>query len=298
MASNPFSSLMDPAQVGATLTNAFEMGMQRAQQAKTQQAFHNYLRDPNDQNAAEIARHDPQLGYRVMQDQQQRAEAARKQQMEAQQVDLQRRAAAGDKGALAQLAGIDLNAWDKLNDNDKQTAKEQAEYVGQAALAVSQLPEEQQPAAWDQYASYGAQRFPDLAQQVGKYSPQALQGAIAASNGVKTFLDLEKPDYMAIPEGGTLVNTRDPAAIAQFGGQPEAAAPQSSPQVTGILRKATAEQFITPEEAQVVQSSLGPNGSAAFQGWLQQNGVRVGKQVGGQTYYQVNGKWYDNPEGR
>lgn len=74
-------------------------------------------------------------------------------------------------------------------------------------------------------------------------------------------------------------------------------APQAAPQQ--ILQNAAQTRTITPEEAATVRSSMnGPNGQAAFDKWMQSEGIAIAKTVNGQTFYQVNGQWYDNPEGR
>jgi hypothetical protein len=31
---------------------------------------------------------------------------------------------------------------------------------------------------------------------------------------------------------------------------------------------------------------------------MRENNITVSRTINGVTYYQVNGKWYDNPEGR
>ena len=47
------------------------------------------------------------------------------------------------------------------------------------------------------------------------------------------YQNATKPSYMAIPEGGTLVNTRDPSAVAQFGNPQQMAAPTPAPAPSG-----------------------------------------------------------------
>lgn len=99
-----------------------------------------------------------------------------------------------------------------------------------------------------------------------------------------------------------------PAALApgvrrwQEQGAPSAGAAPSSgeatPEQVNVLRKAETTKSITPEEAEVVRASLGPKGRAAFEDWMRKNNIVVSRTIGGKTYYQVNGKWYDNPEGR
>jgi hypothetical protein len=129
---------------------------------------------------------------------------------------LQRRAAGGDRGAQAELAGIDLDAWDKITDNDRARVEQSTTAVGQAALRISQLPEAERPAAWDAAVDQLSTRFPDIAQYKGRYSPEALASAIDQAKLVNDFISLSRPSYQAIPEGGTLVNTRDPAAVQTY----------------------------------------------------------------------------------
>lgn len=105
------------------------------------------------------------------------------------------------------------------------------EAVGQAALQIAQLPEDQRPQAWDQQIDYlVSQGWDGLQQYRGKYSPQSLMGVISEAGLANELRTATQPNYMTIPEGGTLVNTRDPAAISQFGrpqpqGQPATPTP-------------------------------------------------------------------------
>lgn len=223
MASNPFNALMNPADVGNAFSSAFDMGMQRAQEKETRTALQGYMKDPNEQNALAVGAHNPMLGMRLQDREVQRQQQMAQQQQEARAAQLRQAAANGDPAARAELAGIDFQAWSTLDTKAKADIADRVEYIGQAALAVSQLPPEQQAQAWDQYVMQGAQRFPDLAQYQGKFSPQALQAALAQSGQVKEFLDLERPRYQVVPQGGTLVDTANPQAVQQFaqgGGMP------------------------------------------------------------------------------
>ncbi|MBA4092039.1 MAG: hypothetical protein C0494_15815 [Sphingobium sp.] len=65
-----------------------------------------------------------------------------------------------------------------------------------------------------------------------------------------------------------------------------------------ILNRARQQGFISPEDRASLERQLGPNGRTALDGWLTSSKVKTGRQVSGKTYYQVNGKWFDNPEGR
>ena len=155
---------------------------------------------------------------------------------EAQAQALQQKAAAGDPAALAQLSGIDLDAWSKIGTAERAATKERVSYIGNAALAISRLPPQQQAQAWDAAAQQGAQLYPELAQQVGKFSPQGLQAALANANMISKFIDVTEPKYQVIPEGGSMVNTNDPAAIKQFQ-QSQSAGPQAGSVVGGFRFK-------------------------------------------------------------
>lgn len=102
--------------------------------------------------------------------------------------------------------------------------KQAKDVVGQAALQIAQLPPEQQPQAWDQQIDYlVGQGYDGLAPYKGKYSPQSLMGVISEAGLANELRTATQPSYQVIPEGGALVNTRDPRATQQFaapGGQP------------------------------------------------------------------------------
>jgi hypothetical protein len=154
---------------------------------------------------------------------------------EQQAAQLRMRAAQGDADALQQLVGIDFNSYRTLGEDQRRILKDQNDYVGQAALRISQLPPQQQPMAWDQAIAQGVQRgFSSLADKQGQFSPQALSSAIDSAGLVDKFLQLAEPRYTALVPGGTLVNTRDPAAVNSVaGGMPAPAAapvPQLMPQ--------------------------------------------------------------------
>lgn len=296
-----FSGLVNPAAVGASIGNAFQQGMQQAEAYKTRSALQDYIKSPSEQAALNVATYNPMLGMQLQEREQGRAAAQQKQAAAQRQSQLQAAAAQGDPKALAELAGIDLDAWSKIGTAEKQALEKRVDYIGQAALRVSQLPAEQRAAAWDSYIAQGAQTFPDLAQYQGKYSPDALNAALAQAGQVKTFLELEKPDYRVIPEGGALVDVGNPRAVSAYSGapqQPPQTAPQVPANVTAIIESASERGMMTPEEAETVKAGLGANGQAAFNGWLTNQGIKIAKTVNGQNFYLVNGKWYDNPEGR
>ena len=126
--------------------------------------------------------------------------------------------------------------------------------IGQAALRVSQLPPEQQPAGWDASIDQLSQRFPELAEYKGQYSQEALMGAIDQAKLVKDFIGLERPDYQVVPEGGTLVNTRDPAALSAVAGQNAPAAPTSETEYRALPPGA---EYIAPDGSKRVKGGAG-----------------------------------------
>lgn len=219
-----FDGLISPAAVGGAFSDGLRTGRAEREEREVKGALSAYAVNPDDPQAFQtLAQVRPELAIRIGEDQ-------RKRQQQAQVAELQRRAASGDKPAMAQLAGIDLDAWDKLADNDRQAVKQQVDYIGQSALQILRLPPEARPAAWDQAVEQGISLgYNGLAAQRGQYSEQALQGAISNAGQVGKFIEMTEPKYQTIPEGGTLVNTNDPRAVQSFvsgsGSPPSPAAP-------------------------------------------------------------------------
>lgn len=234
-----FDGLPDPT----APAQAFQHGMRQAQAEREERevkgALTAYALNPDDDTAFErLAQYRPDMAIQVRQQRDERQQAA-------QVADLQRRAAGGDRAAMGELAGIDLDAWDKISDNDRQRVQESASAIGQAALRISQLPEPDRPAAWDAAVDQLSARFPDVAQYKGQYSPETLNSALDQAKLVEEFIGLSRPSYQAIPEGGTLVNTRDPAAVQSFtSGQGAAPVRVATPQEAAALPPGT--RFIDP----------------------------------------------------
>jgi hypothetical protein len=156
-----------------------------------------------------IARNNPELAYRIGRE---RAEAA----SDAHKADVMARAARGDPAALAELAGLDFNAWRGLSADQRTAAGEKMKVLGNAALDVLNRPPEQRAAVWDAYIGQLSQQMPELAQYAGKYSEQAARSVVAQAEMMGKLHELEQPDLRVIPEGGALVNVGDPAAVQQY----------------------------------------------------------------------------------
>lgn len=188
MAQIDWRMLTQYADPGQAVQQGFSQGYQLGQEIRGQNALKAYFADPENPNAlAALGQASPALAFKA----QEYALQRRKYDRELQAQTLQQKAAAGDQAALAQLAGVDLDAWGKLNNAEKAKIKETQDYIGQAALRVSQLPEAERSKAWDQYTS----GHPELTQYVGQYSPQALDQALARAGLVDKFLQSQKIEY-------------------------------------------------------------------------------------------------------
>lgn len=149
--------------------------------------------DPNAVNA--LAQVDPRAAYQMKVGQDQNAQAERERQIKV-------RAAQGDKAAIAELAGVDWDAWTKISQPDKDALKRKVDYLGQAALRISQAPEAQRAQMWDAYVQQGVQMgYGDLAEYQGQYNPQALEGLIANAGQVSKLFELEQPQLRNIGPG-------------------------------------------------------------------------------------------------
>lgn len=220
-----------------------EHGRQRREQTEQRNALSAYAVDPNDQNFNALAQHLPEYAIQVRG---QRDTAAR----EARLQELRGAAAGGDPQAMQQLAGADTDLWRGLSDDQRERMGQIADVASNAAQMVLNLRPEQQQGAWSQQMQILSQRYPELAEYGGQYSPEFLQSTIAEAGDFHQFNQSQQPSYMAIPEGGTLVNTRNPQAVQQFGnGQAPQEQQQSAPPV---------QMRITPREYQALVQRYGP----------------------------------------
>ncbi|OWQ98022.1 hypothetical protein [Sphingopyxis witflariensis] len=265
---------------------AFNQGMQAGQQRRREQETDNALRalvaNPNDPNVVQnLAQYDPRMAMQV---QQQQSQQAQQQQL----VQTRRAAAGGDAQALMDLAGVAPDEYFRFDEQTRKGVEKGIEVIGQAAL-MADTPEK-----WDATVQ---QLGPEFAQYMGRFDLR--EGVVSKAKLAKEFIDINQPKYQVIPEGGMLVNTRDPQALAQVGAggpaplQQPAQGGVSEEQAAPIIQQAMTSKVIAPEDLARIQSSLGPNGQQAAQQWMRQQGIQVGKQIGGKTYVQRNGEWYE-----
>jgi hypothetical protein len=219
---NALAGLMNPAGIGQGIQQSFQMGVEQRRQAETRNALAAYAQNPSAEGAAMVAQHDPATGIQLGQYEQRRAAEAREQQMEAQRQQLAGRAAQGDKTALLSLWGVDWETAKSLDKYQTEKALEGYDFIANAAYQIVQLPEAQRPQAWDAYIQQGVQMgFDGLAQFQGQYNPQTLNSVVARAGEMKSYQEAQQPKYMAIPAGGTLVDTNNPQAVQQFGQAPQ-----------------------------------------------------------------------------
>jgi len=281
-------------QGGPNAGDMFMRGLEQGQAARKERQVGNALamlaRDPNSTEGANaLLQADPRAGYGVMQDQR----AAQAQQAKQQAIG---GALRGEPGAMDALAGIDQNMWMKLDDRTKQRVKQATEFMSNAGYAISRLPPEQRPAAWAGYVRQAEASGLDIPTQYETYSDQSLASAMAEAGQTAAWLKSMEPDYKPVGEGGLAgfqygVPIQQGSAVRNFapaqGGPvaqnpaPNGQAGLTPDQAAPIIQGAQQSGTISRSDAMRIQQSLGPQGAAKFQQWMQKHNVRVADQGGG-----------------
>ena len=257
---------------GADAGQMFMRGMQQGEQARVQKETRNalsaLLKNPDDPMIAQnLGRFNPEAALQIQGQQQQRATGA-------QQADITRRAVMGDAGAQGELAAFNPDLYRDLSKEQRAQATKGMETLGQLAL-MADTPEE-----WEDMVGQLSSVDPQFSKYRGQFGMR--DAYIAQAGQVLEALKQAEPRYQVIPEGGALVNTRDPAAISQY--QQSAAPISGSPNSVGeadasaIIQRALQSKTITPQEMQQLAATLGPNGQRAAQDFMTQNGIRVAQQ--------------------
>lgn len=248
------NSLMMGMQIGENVNRSIMQGRQMREERDYKNALAQF--DPSNPDTLKpIMAANPEVGLQLGKQVQEQQAAARKAQ-------IMREAAAGKPEAMAELAGIDINAWRGLTDDQQAAAKQGIDAMGQAALFVATQPPEARAAAWDQQVEVLAQRFPSVAQYRGQYSQTALESAIGQAGKFNEFWQMTKPQDVNVEPGA-----------ARYRLRPDG----------------TYEQVIRPYYEQGQTPAPKPAGTKS---------APPSKQVGNATYYQnpETGKWYDNPQ--
>lgn len=204
--------------VGGMFQQGFAVGQEKARVNKASNALAEYAKNPQSQFAVNaLLEADPRMGMQAME--QQRA-AQQEQQMQG----LLQRAAGGDHGAMMELAGKNPDLFMKMDKASLEKSKRATDFLGQAALDISQTPEEQRAAKWQAYVRQAEASGMDIPTQYEQYSPQALQGIVAEAGQAKQLFDMLKIDYKVIPMGGTLQGfNASGRPLSSGGGIPDAA---------------------------------------------------------------------------
>ncbi|UXO93934.1 ejection protein [Pseudanabaena phage Pan3] len=259
-------NLLQPVDVGGMFERGVQQGRQQRIERETDNALRSYAQNPDDPNAVNaLLRFNPQMG---MQLQQQQAERQRQQQTRAQTGA----ALGGDMQALFELAQTDPEQFARVRPQIEQINRT----IGQIA-AASTTPEQ-----WDANVTRLVEMYGEgFRRYLGRFDLRAV--AIAQSGEMQQFLESQAPRYQVVPEGGALVNTRDPAALAQFGAPgaapaptaPATGGPLNDAQGGAVLEQAMRAGQISQSDAARVRASMGPNGTAQFENWLRTNNIRI-----------------------
>lgn len=152
------------------------------------------------------------------------------------------------------LAAINWDDYAALNKEQNAVALQNVKTMGQLALMADT------PQKWDQTID---QLGPQFAQYKGQFAQR--QAIIARAGEAAAFLEQQAPKYQVIPEGGTLVNTRDPAALQQVAnGAPTDMADLEAQAQAAIAAGAD------PEKVRARMQELGgaaSNGGKTFPDW-------------------------------
>ena len=164
--------------------------------------------------------------------------------------------AAGNAPATA-LAAINWDDYAALSKEQNDIALQNVKTVGQLALMADT------PQKWDATID---QLGPQFAQYKGQFAQR--EAIIARAGEAKAFLEQQAPKYQVIPEGGTLVNTRDPAALQQVANQNSSAANMADLEAQA---QAAIAAGADPEKVRARMKELGGQASpapATFPGWF------------------------------
>jgi hypothetical protein len=221
----------------------------------------------------------------------------------------------GTYDTTAALAAIEQRIAAAENSGDKATAqelkvtrdqlKERPEAI-RATLGVTIMraapSKEQGEAILDMAFGSGdvADLDKDYALNVQLYGKPTADRLRFASETAKGYLQSSGPAGSAfeysLPGGPPAMTAPMRAATAVAAPAPNAGGIAQEPGQR--LRQDGLPSSLTPEQYNATVAAMGKERTDA---WIKSNGiVRIEKKatVQGKTFYQINGKWYDNPEGR
>lgn len=218
--------LAQPVDVGGRFLQGFEQGQQQRQKMDARNALMGYAKNPSQETLAPIVEYNPELYMQERARLQNAEQLARRQQVT-------QRAVTGDPAARDELAGLDADMWMKLDDRQREQIKKATSFMGEAALAIGRLPDEaSRAAAWTQYVRQAEAGGMDIPEQYERYSPQALQAAVAETEKVSEYIKQFEPDYRVVPQGGYLENVNP---LSRSTGVPSGPPPGTPPPPPGFI---------------------------------------------------------------
>lgn len=264
---SPFNALMDPAQIGAGITNAFRQGREAREQAEKMNALSAYAQNQSPETAGGVARHDPMLGIQLQDREAAKAKAAEQEEAIRQERLLIGSALNGDPNARAQLAYMNADWYLKLEDAGKKQVDQVMEAIAQQAFQILQQPENQHGALLQQaLAGLQAQGIDTSQFSLSGNPTQDLKTALAMAGKLEAWERFAQPSYEAIGEAG-LAGFQFGQPIQQ-GGQVQNFAPGQAPPPP----QRTAGDALTFAEFQSLVQQLGPEGAARS---VAKNGIPI-----------------------
>jgi hypothetical protein len=199
----PDFSLLSTPNFAQSALAGFQAGQEQRRERDTQAALRGYIENPQDRAALTgLAVNAPQIGIPLMNQQRERDE---------QDIvgELAARASQGDAEAARELWKRDPRLADKLDDNHREQLKVGMEAIGNAALRLSVLPDDQIPIAADQAIDALASRFPELAKFKGRVrTRQDLDSVLDQTGMTEKAIEMRRTKWVARPgEGGALIPT-------------------------------------------------------------------------------------------
>lgn len=195
---------------------------------------------------------------------------AEQQRMLATQRAASQRAASGDyRGAQqAAVAGGDFDLAgqiQRLNAGQLEQLKAQGEAMGRVAYSLKPLPETQRRQALMQAAGgLRAAGFSDEELANADLSDGGLNGYIALSTSINDQFSQSQPRYQVIPEGGTLVDTRNPDAIRSVSQPSQGAGSADLEAMAQQAIAAGADPAAVRARLQQMQGGAAPQANAPF----------------------------------
>lgn len=212
--------------IGGAFSAGLEMGRARRREKQQQDALAAYATNPDSPDAfGMMAQVNPQFAMKIRQDQESRRREIEKQ-------DMLIRAGRGDTAALEQVLGQDPELWLKLDKGQRDKIKQSTEFLANAGMQISRIPEAQREQVWAQYVAQAEASGMDIPAHYERYSPQALNSSMAEAGMMQKFIDMNEPKVMPVAPGGTVYEYTPGGGGAGVGnGGVVATAPGNAPQV-------------------------------------------------------------------